>query len=91
MRLEHRNLLFFNLALTIYIYVSQRCEQLATSVLDHCGSLRDVRVILDYSPRDILEDNTNWYLALLAHQKSFVGHHYYQHFLREKVDYKITM
>ena len=73
------------------IFVFQKCELLATSVLDHCDSLRNVRIILDYSPQDILDannDNRNWHLALLAHQKSFVGHHYYQHFLWEKVQRK---
>ena len=71
-----------------YFFVFQRCELLATSMLDHCDSLRDVRVILDYSPQDIdnaNNDNRNWHLALHAHQKSFVAHHYYQHFLWEKV------
>ena len=56
-------------------------------MLDHCDSMRDVKTILDYSPQDILDpnnDNRNWHLALHAHQKSFVGHHYYQNFLWEK-------
>ena len=56
-------------------------------MLDHCDSMRDVKTILDYSPQNIFDpnnDNRNWHLALHAHQKSFVGHHYYQNFLWEK-------
>ena len=69
-------------------FVFQKCEQFAASLLDHCDAPSDRRTILEYSPQDVLDvnnDNSNWHLALLAHQKSFVGHHYYQHFFREKV------
>ena len=43
--------------------------------------MKDVRTVLEYSPGTGFganNENTNWHLALNAHQKSFVGHHYYQ-------------
>ena len=47
--------------------------------------MKDVRTVLEYSPGTVVDsndENTNWHLALNAHHKSFVGHHYYQSVLK---------
>ena len=62
----------------------QRCEDFATSMLDHCDSMKDVKTVLEYSaisPNNVyghVNEDTNWHLALHTHHKSFVGHHFYQ-------------
>ena len=71
-----------------YIYLVQRCEELATSILDHCEDMDDVNTLLEYSINSQDENqisnndnDTNWHLALQAHHKTFVSHHYFQKFL----------
>ena len=66
----------------------QRCEELATSILDHCDNSEDVTTLLEYSLNSHSQNNisnndndTNWHLALQAHHKTFVSHHYFQNFL----------
>ena len=63
----------------------QSLEELAASVLWHCDSMSDVQTILEtHGINDHHNINRNFYLALQTKQKSFVGHHYYQHCLWEK-------
>ena len=53
----------------------------------------EVRTILEYSPQDISDynnKNRTLNLALQAHQKTFVAHHYYQNFLWEKAGFYIS-
>lgn len=42
-----------------------------------------MKVILNYSPGST--ENTNWHMALYAHNKPFVAHHHFQNFHREKI------
>ena len=45
--------------------------------------MEDVREILEYSPGST--ENSNWHMALYAHNKPFVAHHHFQNFHREKL------
>ena len=50
--------------------------------------MEEVKIILEYYPvgaEDFKSENSNWRMALRAHNKSFVAHHYYQNFHRERL------
>ena len=47
-------------------------------MLDHCDSMEEVKVVLQYSPTAVLQyspgsqQNSNWHMALYAHHKGRV-------------------
>ena len=46
--------------------------------------MEEVKIILEYCPGGEGRE-ANWWMALQAHNKPFVAHHYYQNFHREKL------
>ena len=71
-----------------YQEISKKCQDFAKDVLEQCDSIQEVEKLLEYSP-DLTDDedteNTNWHLALWDGHEEFVGHHYFQNFLWEKI------
>jgi len=70
-----------------YEKVGKACITFTEELLDHCEDMEEVKLILNYSNSDNLEEceNANWNIALWEGHKKFVGHHFYQQFIWEKM------
>jgi len=71
-----------------YKEIREKCHKFTEDILEQCGNAKEVATILEYSPNeddDENNENTNWHLALWEDHKNFVGNHYFQHFLWEKI------
>jgi hypothetical protein len=71
-----------------YIQISLNCQTYARSILGHCNNADDVKMLLEYSPREHGDSDTedsNWHIALWEEHKNFVSHPYYQHYTWNQV------
>jgi len=70
-----------------YKKVGKSCIAYTEDLLDQCEDMDEVKLILNYSNSDEMEEceNTNWNIALWEGHKEFVSHHYYQQFIWEKM------
>eukprot|EP00092_Neocalanus_flemingeri_P100835 GFUD01128833.1.p1 GENE.GFUD01128833.1~~GFUD01128833.1.p1 ORF type:complete len:954 (-),score=174.91 GFUD01128833.1:65-2926(-) len=70
-----------------YKKVGRACKEFTEDLLDQCEDMGEVKLILNYSNSEDVEqcENTNWNVALWEGHKEFVGHHYYQQFIWEKM------
>eukprot|EP00092_Neocalanus_flemingeri_P004977 GFUD01005353.1.p1 GENE.GFUD01005353.1~~GFUD01005353.1.p1 ORF type:complete len:895 (-),score=157.64 GFUD01005353.1:705-3389(-) len=71
-----------------YNGISRKCQDFAQDVLEQCDNIQEVEMLLEHSPNlndDENNENTNWHLALWEGHKKFVGHHYFQNFLWNKI------
>ena len=70
-----------------YEKVGKACIFFTGELLDQCEDMDEVKLILNYSNSDEMEqcENTNWNIALWEGHKEFVSHHYYQQFIWERM------